>query len=457
VRRIDPIFLLILLAALALRLQLATSEPYIHDEENTSIPLAATISFAPGALHLPLRGENHGAMPAYVVKASRTSFGTSRVGTRLLHVLLGLATIALIFVMVQQWYGPGAARWAAALMAFNDYYLGVSSRATAHVPHLFFVTLAIYAFSRFLAKERPAYLYGAALSVGLAFYCKEHSALLLPVFFATLLRAKYRRWLWKPHVYLACALYVIVLAPDVIWNVETDPDAARVTYNNQTVGQATYAAHLRRIGGLGFSLYPAMFYERRPVMAAYQRVTGNELRDETPEYPSVNAVVGALLFGALVFTTFGAVPRDELRAFLLILAWGIFLFFTLIKKGNPPGRLDPVSWIWVEVTIIPAVMIAGARLAGLTGRWRWTLWVVAAAALLYACARPLLAPLNAGVGGAQEGASAVSHAIQVATIGTVDAVRNHPLRALFIASAGGALVGATAGFVYGRLYNRGGR
>ena len=124
-----------------------------------------------------------------------------------MHILLGLLTIAMVYAMTRQWYGPVPARWAAALMAFNEYYLNVSSRATAHVPNLLFVTAAVYAFSRFLATERPRYLYLAGASVGLAFYCKESTALLLPVFALTLLVSKHRRWLLKPQIYLACAAY----------------------------------------------------------------------------------------------------------------------------------------------------------------------------------------------------------------------------------------------------------
>src|SRR5262245_34630657 len=179
-----------------------------------------------------------------------------------MHLLLGLLTIVMVYGMTRQWYGPGAARWATAFMAFNEYYLNVSSRATAHVPNLLFVTGAVYAFSRFLATERPRYLYLAGASVGLAFYCKESTALLLPVFALTLLLSKYRRWLLRPQIYVAIAIYFLVISPDVIWNLRANPDTVTVTYNNQTVGQATYSAHLRRIGGLGFSLYPSMFYLR---------------------------------------------------------------------------------------------------------------------------------------------------------------------------------------------------
>jgi 4-amino-4-deoxy-L-arabinose transferase-like glycosyltransferase len=387
----DRVLLLILLVALGVRVQLAMTRDYIHDEDNTAIPLSKTISFAPGNLHLPLRGENHPALPAYVVKASSTLFGTTRLGYRLMHVLLGLATIALVYSVTRQWYGPGPARWAAVFLAFNEYYLNVSSRATAHVPNLLLVTGAVYAFSRFLATERAIYLYAAGASAGLAFYCKESTGLLLPVFALTLLISKHRRWLLSPHVYLACATYALVISPDIVWNLRTNPDTATVSYNNETHGQATYAAHLRRVGGLGLSPYPSMFYFRGPVRSLYSRVTGNELKDETTEYWSVNWAIGVVLVGAVLVSTARWASPDQLRLFLLVMFWGIFAFFTLIKKGDPPGRLDPVSWIWVEITIVPAVILVGARLAELAGKWRILAWTFAALALVTACVRLVVA------------------------------------------------------------------
>jgi len=159
VRRGDAWLLLILAAAFLTRVFLAVTLPYVHDEENTHIPLSTTISLAPGAVNLPIRGENHGALPAYVVKASSMLFGTTPIAFRALHVLLGLVVIVLVYRLAGDWYGPTAARWAAALMAFNDYFLSVSARATAHVPHLFLVTGALYAFSRFLASQRAGWLY----------------------------------------------------------------------------------------------------------------------------------------------------------------------------------------------------------------------------------------------------------------------------------------------------------
>ena len=388
-RRLDPVLILILLVALVVRVRLGVTREYIHDEINTAIPLSKTISFEPGHLNLPLRGENHPALPAYVVKASSTVFGTSRLGYRAMHILLGLLTIAMVYAMTRQWYGAVPARWAAALMAFNEYYLNVSSRATAHVPNLLFVTAAVYAFSRFLATERPRYLYLAGASVGFAFYCKESTALLIPVFALTLLVSKHRHWLLKPQIYLACVTYVLVISPDIAWNMRANPGTT-VTYNDRTVGQATYATHLRRIGGLGLSPYPSMFYLRPTVKAVALNLTGSELRDETQEYWSVNVGLGVLLLGAVLATTVRRTSPDRLRLFLVVMFWAIFGFFTLIKRGAVTGRLDPVSWMWVETTIVPAVVLTGARLADVSVRWRVLAWSAAIAALVWACTRLLL-------------------------------------------------------------------
>jgi hypothetical protein len=71
---------------------------------------------------------------------------------------------------------------------------------------------------------------------------------------------------------------------------------------------------------------------------------------------------------------------------MLLVLGGILGFYTMIQPGDPPGRLDPVSWIWVDVTMMAAVILAGSGLAALTGRWRLPAWAYGAAALVYACA-----------------------------------------------------------------------
>lgn len=446
--RVDPVLLAIVFVALGLRLQLAT-EAFIHDEDSTAIPLSKTISVSPGHINLPLRGENHGALPAYVVRTSSTIFGETRLGYRALHVILGLATVLLLARMARQWHGPHAAYWTAGLFAFNEFYLMISSRATAHVPHLFLVASALYLFSRFLATDRAAYVYAAGGVAGLAFYCKEHSALLLPVFFLTLLMAPYRERWRRPHVYLACAAFVLVITPDVLWNVRTDPRTARVAYIDQPVTHSTYRNHLARVGGLGLSPYPAMFYGREVVQAAHVAATGRLIQDDTPEYRSVNPAIGILLLAGVILTTARRSTRNEFGGLLVVAFWFVFLFFTLIKRGESVGRLDAASWIWVESTLIPATLMTGARLADLSGATRAIAWAYSAAVLMYAGVVPLGGLLANARYAAEESRAGVSHAVQVLAASTVDSVRGRPLWFLGVAAGVGIGLGLAVGFLCG--------
>ena len=187
-----------------------------------------------------------------------------------------------------------------------------------------------------------------------------------------------------PHPYVAAATFVLLISPDLAWNIKTDPDKAHVYYSNQIALQATYANHLRRVGGLGFSPYPSMFYARPVVLSTYQAVTGEELRDETPDIRRSTRCSACCLSARCCVTTFRPPRRDALRVFLVILFWVVFGVFTLIKKGDPPGRLDPVSWIWVEVSMLPAIVLTAARLADATGKTRMALWAIAGGALAFA-------------------------------------------------------------------------
>ena len=386
--RADLAFLLILLAAGLMRVELARTPSYIHDEENTSIPLARQISFEPGNRYLPLRAVNHPALPAYFVKAGSTLLGPTPFGYRAGHVVAGLLAVVLVYLLARQAYGAWAGCWAAALLAFNEYFLTISSRATAHAPYLLFVTAALYAFSRCLMTGRSFYLYLAGGAAGLAFYCKEHAVLLLPALFLTLLLPRHRHWLRRPHPYLACAVFAMLIAPDVLWNLAADPEVDRVTYGNRDQAQATYASHLKRIGGIGFSPYPFAFYAHEPVVAAYQWVTGRPFDDNTPEYRPMNPAVGVLLLAAVLVTSVRPAPADPLRGLLLLAFWCTFGFFMLISRGDSPG-LDPVSWIWVDATMVPAAVVAGARLAAARGSWRPALWLGVGLAVAYAGVRVL--------------------------------------------------------------------
>lgn len=371
--------LLIIVAASALRIYAATATPYLPDEHEIGIRIADTISFEAATLDLPLRGPHHPALPSYFIKAGSMLFGKNALGFRSFSLLAGLVMIVVVFRMGEEWYSASAARWAAALLAFNEYHIGVSALATAKGPHLFFVALAMYAFGRFLRTEHPRYLYSTAVTAGLGFLCKEHSALLLPVFFLTLLQAKYRHCFRSSHVFVACAVFFVVIAPDIVWNLRTPVSDFRFTYRD----------HLSRIGGIGFTPYHLLFFARGAIQSLHETVTGERIEDGVEENPSMNSLFGFLLLSGVVARTLRPTREAGIHGFLMILFWGILGFFMLIRPGLPTKPMDPVVWYFADVTLFPAVILTGDFLAKMTGWWRRVVYCVTGIAILYATAQTI--------------------------------------------------------------------
>ena len=182
--------LLIIGTAAVLRLYRASVAKYIWDEKMDWIPLAQSISLRPGNLHLPLHGTHDPSLPAYFIKASSILFGETPIGFRFSSLLAGLLAILFVYLIAREWKGQTAALWAAALLAFNEYHIGISSFAVEKIYYGCFVSIAAYSFSRFLHTGKPNLLYFTAVATGLGFLCKMLSSLLVPVFFYNTARVR---------------------------------------------------------------------------------------------------------------------------------------------------------------------------------------------------------------------------------------------------------------------------
>ena len=132
--------------------------------------------------------------------------------------------------------------WAAALLAFNEFHIGLSATAEGRVFMLFFAALALLSFTRFLRTERSTHLYLAGLFTALAHLSTERGMLLLPAFGAALLFKRYRGWLLRPAPYIAALPTLAAIG------FALDSDAVRF--------------RMVLIDGLGFDPRFTMFYLR---------------------------------------------------------------------------------------------------------------------------------------------------------------------------------------------------
>jgi 4-amino-4-deoxy-L-arabinose transferase-like glycosyltransferase len=374
----------ILLVGGALRLSGAFRAPVELIERDEFIPAAMTIS----SQHLPLRVAQHGAVPAYIIKASSLIFGDSLPGLRSLSVAAGTATILLLYLIAARWWGPLAGLVAAALLAIDRYHIAISGRAIDLPFDLFFVALAMFMFSLFLrtidvdpAAKPGRWLYGAAIATGLGFLCKELTAIMLPVFLASFVALRQTKWLRRREPWIAVGVFVLVITPDLYSNVTVTraerlellalhEQAARErgaelrgTIYVENGLYMSYGDQLSRFRSFGFNSTPFYFY-----FGGFLDSVGLVLVNGFTEFPFMHPLLGSVLWIGVAFNLVRR-GKDNLTIFSLTMFVVAFLPFALVQLGAPRARFpsDPSAlWYWVDRTMLPAMLLTGCALSALT-------------------------------------------------------------------------------------------
>lgn len=350
------------LAAFALRLWLAMNTTWLWDEEREWIPLARAISFDPAALYLPLRTDYHGALAAYPIRAGAAIFGDAHWAWRLSAILSGTATVPMLGLIARTSAGPVAGLAAAAFLTFSEYHIAVSATAIQMATYLLLSAVAVWAFQRYLAAERPRDVWIAAIFGALAFLTYEIGALLAPVFLLTALLPAHRHLYRRAAPWLAALGGLALILPDVLTSLTHARAGA------DALG-GTYGGLLDRFGSLGLKPQFLAFYLRDGMEALWQTVLRRPLTLGAAEYVAMNSLTGAAVLGAVAVALFGAMRGRSGQRFAglhLILFVLVLGFFLLIKP--PPG--NPVSsWLWVSVTILPGlVLLSGLATRGVAGK-----------------------------------------------------------------------------------------
>jgi hypothetical protein len=107
-------------------------------------------------------------------------------GPRLLSVGFGLAAVVAGYALGARLYGRTAGILTALFLAVMPYLVVVNRQALLDGPMVFFSILALWLLAKFVAEERPAFLYAAGGALGLAFLTKETAILLVPAAYAFL-------------------------------------------------------------------------------------------------------------------------------------------------------------------------------------------------------------------------------------------------------------------------------
>lgn len=153
------VVILLLIAAVLRLISLSTLPPGFQAEEIDNIRIIETARQGRIEVFYDLRGEGHEGLYGVIAAAITTMTGSGLVGYRILPVMSGLLTLALIYTLGKRLFGAPTGLAATALLAFNLWHVILSRTVGSEVVLPLFVTAVLLALARALPIDgaRPSH------------------------------------------------------------------------------------------------------------------------------------------------------------------------------------------------------------------------------------------------------------------------------------------------------------
>jgi 4-amino-4-deoxy-L-arabinose transferase-like glycosyltransferase len=190
--------------------------------------LAATIELSPDESYYFLWAQRpdfsyyeQGPGVALAILAGTSLFGATEFGVRFLGPLFGLGTSIFVYLFARKLVREKVALWAVLAVNLLPIFHLDSIAMTPDGLSLFFWTAALY--TSWLAIERgdnfSLFWPFTGILIGLGFLCNYWNALqLFSILFFLAVVPKYRYQLRRPGFYVCLLVFLIFLAPLIIWN-----------------------------------------------------------------------------------------------------------------------------------------------------------------------------------------------------------------------------------------------
>lgn len=351
----------IILVAFSLRLFHASSH-YFTPDETPNILLAESIRLSFSDPHLVYTSAGHPLLIAYMAYFSGLVFGKGIIGYRMAMVLMGSLTCLVVYRVGKEIDSKVTGLFAASLIAVDQFHVTLSGSLHTHdVPLIFFGTLALQCCTHIKPQGHLLPYLGMGLWMSLAYLGKETALMLFPAIWGFMLLAKERRAVFKdPRWYLSHLIFLIVVAPDVIWNIAHLSNGG---YILESAGK-TFGGSLQ-IQAKALSLFLGeVFIRFNPdVFGGNNDYWGWPLR-------TMYWLAGLLY---LYCTVWAWRFRQRPIVLLLHLVFLVtFLFVTVMPGGE--SRFDPF-W-WAAMAMSPSILFTGLYFNEWTRRTTNSLWII---------------------------------------------------------------------------------
>jgi dolichol-phosphate mannosyltransferase len=198
------------------------------------------------AQHMDWSFYDHPPMVAWLIWLGTAVFGNTEFGVRIGAFLSGLVTMGYLYALARNLYDKSTAIRTVLLLAILPFSFATGLLMTADAPLIAAWAATLYYMERALIAGRSSAWVGMGIAFGLGILSKYTLALLgLAALLFAILDPKARRWLGRPHPYLAAGLALLLFTPVIIWNMEHQ--WASITFQSSRmkgVGDDQFSTHL---------------------------------------------------------------------------------------------------------------------------------------------------------------------------------------------------------------------
>jgi len=175
------------------------------------------------AQHMDLSYVDHPPMVAWLIWLGTSIFGDNEFGVRIAAYVCSLVTMGYLYALTLNIYDKSTSMRAMLLLAVLPIGFFHGMLMTPDAPLLAAWAATLYYMERALIAGRSSAWIGAGIAFGLGILSKYTLGLLgFAALLFMLLDPTARRWLFRPHPYLAATLALLLFTPVFIWNSEND-------------------------------------------------------------------------------------------------------------------------------------------------------------------------------------------------------------------------------------------
>ncbi|HNO75949.1 glycosyltransferase family 39 protein [Nitrosomonas mobilis] len=239
------------------------------------------------AQHMGLSFYDHPPMVAWLIWLGTALFGQNEFGVRIGAFICGLIAIAYLYAFARNLYDKPTAMCATMLFVVVPFGFVSGLAMLPDAPLIAAWIATLYYLERALLANKNLAWIGAGIAFGLGILSKYTLGLLgFAVLAFVLLDPVSRRWLGRPHPYLATAIALLMFSPVIIWNMEHEWVSFLFQTGRISGDQDGFSTH-KLIAYIAVILTPVGFLAA--ILALYSVLSKS---DKKPEFARKNLFVG---------------------------------------------------------------------------------------------------------------------------------------------------------------------